>query len=316
MKHFAHVSIRELTSVSTAGNQEIKHDLDAAGNMGMGIVQIRPGGLRVPAAVTLRTVVNQQVPVGDRIRDNWHVVIAPVDSENLRRRLFAERNATRVGALDVPIPQMAEASYDAVKALDKAHEGLSKLAPPREGTYVEMTLAITSRMGRVITFRPSSVEVLRRARGWAKHHNERAQARWSAAHFPANGPVIVGGLRVWPWWHIDEPDFEVEPEIPEVDAWEPGGDVYDKVGDVVAEGFLPIMESLWKAAFAQDPFVAGQLRDQGFNLDNIEATRLGIGPLRDLMSRFRKGSAHMTMMAPPDLIKDLGDDAIRKLTHQ
>lgn len=313
MKHFAHVSIRELTSVSTAGSQEIKHDLDAAGNLGMGIVQIRPGGLRVPAAITLRTVVNQQIPVGDRIRDNWHVVIAPPDSENLRRRLFAETNTTRMEAHEAPVAGMVAASYDAVKALDKAHEGLSKLAPPREGTYVEMTLAITNRMGRVITFRPSSVEVIRRARGWAKHRNDLLMKRWNAGQIR----MPLTGWRLWPppWENVLLPNLEEVPEVPSSDPWEPGGKLYETIGDVVAESFLPIMESLWKAAFAQDPVVAAQLRNQGFNLDNIEATRLGIGTLRELMGRFRKGSDHMTMMAPPDLVQELGDDAIRNLTH-
>ena len=63
-----------------------------------------------------------------------------------------------------------------------------------------------------------------RPRGWAKHRNELARARWSAAHFPAIGPVFVGGLQVWPWWHIDEPSLETEPEIPQGDPWEPDGE--------------------------------------------------------------------------------------------
>ena len=111
-------------------------------------------------------------------------------------------------------------------------------------------------MTRLITYRPSSVEVLRRARGWAKHRNELARARWSAAHFPAIGPVFVGGLQVWPWWHIDEPSLETEPEIPQGDPWEPDGELYNSIGDVVADRFSEILESLRKAAFKQDDFVA------------------------------------------------------------
>lgn len=312
--HFPHVSIRDLLEGS-GRCREVKPDLDFAHNAGIAVVRIEPGGIEVPAAVTIRTVVTDQTVVGGRIRDTWHVTIAP-DSEPLRRRLFAETNATRLGALDAPVAGLVEASYDAVKELGRAHEGLSTLSPPRAGTFVEMTFAIAMDMTRVVTFRASSTEVVRRARGLARHRNELAQARWSAAHFPANGPVFVGRLKVWPWWHIDELSFEIEPEIPEVDAWEPGGDIYDKVGDVVADHFVEILESLWKATFKQDDFVADQLTAAGYRLDTIDATRMGVGPLRELMSRFRKGSAHMTMMAPPDLIEELGDDSIRYFTHQ
>jgi len=315
-KHFAHVSIRELTALSSMQRQEIKHDLTAAEGLGMGIVELTSGGLMVPAAITLRTTVNQQTEVGRRIRDNWHVVLAPADSEGLMRRLFAERNSTDLGSADVPIAGIVEASYDAVRALNTAHEHLSALEPPRPGTFLEMTFAITRGMGRVITFRPSSVEVLRRARGWAKHHNELEIGRWRARHFPLSGPVNLGPWRIWPWWGIQDPDLEVEPEIPDLDSWAPGGELYEKIGEIVAEHFAPILESLWKAAFKQDPFISAQLKAQGFNLDAVDATRLGIGPLLDLMGKFRKNPAHMTMMAPDDIIRELGEDAIRALTRQ
>jgi hypothetical protein len=316
LEHFSHVSIRELTSVSLAGRQEIKHDLHTARAHGMGVVSITPGGTLVPAAITLRTTVSQQILIGGRVRDNWHVVIAPSDSEGLLRRLFAERNRTRMGALDMPLPKMVEASYDMVRALDHAHEALSKLSPPRVGTFLEITFAFTRSLAApVITFRPSSVEVVRRARGWAKHRNSQELERWRAQHFPLTMPVFLGGLRLWPWWTIEDPALEAEPEIPQNDSWEPGGEFYLKIGDVVAEHFLPILESLWKATFKQDEYVATQLRTQGFNLDAIDATKLGIGSLGALTARFKQGQAHMTMMADPDLVMELGEQSIRSLTR-
>lgn len=312
-RHFSHVSIRDLLE-GKEKSREIRPNLELARKVDIAIVRVEPGGIEVPAVVTIRTVITGQSKVGARIRDSWHVTIAP-DSEALRRRLFAETNATRLGAFDAPIAGMVAASYDAVKALKNAHEGLSALNPPRIGAYVEMSFAFARDMTPFVTYRPSSVEVLRRARGWAKHHNELAQARWSAAHFPFNGPVTVGGMQVWPWWEIDEAIFEIEPKIPQTDPWEPGGELYEKIGDVVGDQFYEILESLWKAAFKQDPFVAQQLTAQGYHLDRIDATRMGVGSMRELMGRFNN-HGHMTMMDAPDIIRELGPENIRALTMQ
>lgn len=312
-EHFAHVSVRELMQGPNTA-QEIKYDLESALNYRVGTVKITPGGILMPAAVTLRTTVTKQFPVGQRIRDDWHVTIAPND-RLLRQRFFAEAQATRLGAVDVPVAGIAAASYDVVKALGVAHTELSKLKPQHRGTFVEMSFAITRDMTRVVTYKASSVEVLRRNSARIKHHNKIAHDRWMAAHWPAQGPIRVLGLRVWPPWSIDPEDRIPEPVIPQSDRWEPDGELYTAIGDVVAEQFVEILESLWKAAFKQDPFVADQLTKLGYRLDKIEATRMGVGSLRELMGRFNN-SGHMTMMAVPDLIEDLGDDAIRNLTHQ
>ena len=312
MDHFAHVSMRDLLWGSTR-SREVRPDFNFARDANVGVVRSEPGGSEIPAAVTLRTVVTDQSVIDGRVRDTWHVTIAP-DSEALRRRLFAQTNATQSGAHDTSVVRMGEASYDAVKALERAHEYLCALSPPRVGTYVEMSFAIARDMGRIITFHASSVQVLRRAHGWATHHNALAMARWSVAHYPLRKPFFLRGLRVWPWWHIDEPDLVVEPEIPRHDPWEPDGKLYSAIGDVVVMYFCEILESLWKATFKQDAFVAKQLTVQGYHLDTIEATRMGAGSLRELMRGIRH-QGHVTMMAAPDFLQELGDGAIARLTQ-
>ena len=91
--------------------------------------------------------------------------------------------------------------------------------------------------------------------------------------------------------------------------------LYNSIGDVVADRFSEILESLWKAAFKQDDFVAKQLTEAGYRLDTIDATRMGLGSMRELMVRYQN-RGHMTMMADPDIIEELGADAIQRLTRQ
>lgn len=315
MKHVARVSIRELTQGSQR-KQEFLPDHKLARDNGIAMVRVTPGGVKVPAAVTLRTIVTQQTRNAGTIIDNWHVAFAPADSENLLRRIAAQSNPPLLGASDVPVAGFAAARYDMMEALRKGHEALSRLSPPRVGTFVEMSFAINEQMERIITFQASSVDSVRRARGIAKEHNDLEMQKWRARHAPASGPVHVLGLRMWPLRRVEPPSLLPVPDIPPHDPWQSGGEAYLGVVEAIVEHFAEILESLWKAAFAQDTFVAAQLARAGYELSRLDATRMGgEEPLRALLGRLRQQRHHMTMMAAPDFLDELGEDAMRELTQ-
>jgi len=91
--------------------------------------------------------------------------------------------------------------------------------------------------------------------------------------------------------------------IPEVDPWESGGDHWDQLITIVDTYFGELLHSLWKATYAQDAFVSGQLRDFGYDLDRVGHTNLGLDPLQNLMAGLREGGGEgLTMMAAPDLV--------------
>ncbi|GEM_PF-6332683 len=316
--HLAEVSLRDLVEGAQSRPETIL-DFSMARDHRIALARITPGGSRTPAAITIRTIVVAQEVWEQRVVDEWRVCIAPTDSENLLRRLAAQRNPTIMGAMDAPVAGMHEASYDMQQALDEAHQALSRLSPPRVGTFVEMTLAYTAQMEPIITFRSSSIDALRRARGLAKVHNAREREMWEAGHAPFRGPRVcripfVGTIRIWPWVRVEAPDLVEEPEIPQRDPWGVDGELYGEIGRVVVEHFLQIMESLWKATFAQDPFVAAQLERQGYALSRLNATQLGLDSMQDLMERLRSSGQHMTLLGE-DPLEELGEDAILELTR-
>lgn len=300
MSHVAHVSIREMLT-EDQGRQEIRPDLELAKNHGIGLVRV--SGRRVPAAIGLRTTVSLQYEDHGQIVDNWHVTIAPL-TPSANQRLFAGHHQKEKGggASDVPVCDFMESRYDMVSALRRAHEKLSELEPPREGTTVVVTYAISTTLARVISFSSSSTQLPRRNRDLALQRNAREMLRWKNAHWPFGGPIKVFGLKLYPWVSVDEPKVWPVPSVPDgLDPWEPDGHVYSRVGDVVASFFAPIMESLWKAAFAQDgpdgtegP-IAQSLKKQGYDLDALEATRMGHGPLREMMRKYRRAE-NLTML--------------------
>ncbi len=322
--HIAHLSIRDQIS-GARKRLEFKPNVAFAQQQGIGLVEFVPG-IKMPAAIGIRTTVLQQKEVDGRLVDKWNLTLAPFTGA-LLRRLYAAHNPrsaqaqTTSGIYDAPVPMSLEVSYDAVDALKVAHQALSDLLPPRVGTSVEMTYAITHSLSRVVAFHASSTELARKGAQEANRHNARETAKWKAAHWPANGPLNIFGIRLYPWWGVEEVNLWPVPEVVMGrDPWEPDGSVYTLVGDVVAKHFAPVMESLWKAVFAQDGEdcgegkVAHSLRRQGYELDSLESTRMGYGPLRELMGQHRS-SRDVTMLGSAEVAQELGDEFVRNLTH-
>ncbi|MBI5793695.1 hypothetical protein HZA87_01220 [Candidatus Uhrbacteria bacterium] len=322
LRHLAQVSFRDQLT-SQQGRKEVKPDLDFARQQRIAIVRLSNGS-RIPAAIGLRTTVTKQTPSDSYVTDHWHVTISPFDNA-LLRRLHAKRNPhdakgrVQLGAYDAPIPQALEARYDALAAIRQAHEPFSALCPT-EGTVVEVTFAITQDLTRVMGYQASSTQFLRTLTSQAVNHNIREQEKYAAAHWPLKGPVRLLDRQFYPWWSVEPLHLWDVPALPLSDPWEPGGVYWEAIGDVVAREFAPILESLWKAAFFQDGEqgregrAAVQLRAAGYDLDHLEATRMGVGPLRELMRENRR-SGNLTQLGTPDLLEELGPEYIARLTH-
>jgi len=205
---------------------------------------------------------------------------------------------------EAPTAGIAAVRYEMEPALTRAHQNLSNLAPDTIGSYLEIFFAITKDGSWYITFYATHTEVLRRARGRIRRENQVEGERWRAENWPFEKPIHLFGIQVWPPFRVKEVRLIAEPEIPEHDSWQPGGKHYEEIAQIVAYEFAPCLESLWKAAFAQDPFVAEQLRQHGYNLDDMVGTRLGMDPLRDLLRRANAGD-HRTMFGDPVIIQHI-----------
>ncbi len=319
LQHFAEVSFSPQLK-GEQGRKEIKPDLDLARRHKIATVRMS-SGFEIPAAIGLRTTFNKVPPsiIGMDDRWRWQVIISPFD-EPLLRRLHAKREKRDVAGrvkfdpLEAPLPESVEARFDALEAIRKAHEGLHPLRAT-EGTYLEITFAIARDLGRVCYWRASSTDALRKQAARALNHNLREGVKYEAAHWPFSGPFVLMGRQVYPWARVVEPDLLDVPVIPDDDPWEGGGAHEEAIDDIVAIEFQPVLESLWKAAFAQDGDggregkVAAQLRRQGYPLERLEATRIGVGPLKELMQANRK-AGNLTMLGAPDLLDELSDEHV------
>ena len=314
--HVPHVSIRDQLT-SAARRKEVPPDLDFAESNNIATVTVTPGGRRVPAATGLRTTLTGVTPTATRTTYQWHVTLTPY-TDGMLRRLFAERNDTIMSPHDVPIPASISARYNAVGAIDAAHNPLCALRPEQIGTHLQMVFAIRKDLTRVMTFDASETAAIRRANEKAVGLNDiacrkhrRAEELWGAQH------IFVLGRQLWPIFKTIPrpglPTLRPVPEIPAEDRWVSGGEMYMDLGDVVARDFAPVLESLWKATFAQDDHIRRQLIAAGYQLDRLDATRMGFQPLRELMQGFRN-DAHMTMLGSMDLLDDLSAKHIANMT--
>jgi hypothetical protein len=314
--HVPHVSIRDqLTGASR--RKEIQPDLAFARSQNIALVELTPGGPRVPAAIGLRTTLTGITPTASRTTYDWHVTLTPF-TDGLLRRLFAERNKTVMAPADVPIPMSASARYDAVNAIDEAHKPLCDLKPEHIGTHLEMVFAIRADLTRSMAYSASEIEAIRREYARATGFNEvkrrthsRAQELWQAKH------IFMFGRQLWPMFRTipvpEVPTLKPVPEIPALDRWTHDAEHYLALGDVVARDFAPVLESLWKATFAQDKYISAQLRQAGYRLGLLDATRMGFEPLRELMAGYRS-EEHMTMLGSMDLLDELSAEHIAAMT--
>ncbi len=316
VKHVPHVSIRDQLT-GTARRKEIQPDLAFARSQNIALVELTPGGLRVPAAIGLRTTLTGITPTASRTTYDWHVTLTPF-TDGLLRRLFAERNKTMMAAADVPVPEWVSARYDAVRAIDEAHQPLSDLQPEHIGTHLEMVFAIRADLTRSMAYSASEIEAIQREHVRATGMNEvkrrahaRAQDLWQAKH------VFLFGRQLWPMFKKipvpDVPTLRPVPEVPALDRWVHGAEHYLALGDTVARDFAPVLESLWKATFAQDEYISAQLSRAGYKLSQLDSTRMGFEPLRQLMAGYRN-EEHMTMLGSPDLLDELSAEHIAAMT--
>jgi hypothetical protein len=235
-------------------------------------------------------------------------------------RLVAERSErdddgkTIMRALDAPIPRNVEASSDVASAIRKAHAALNEFHPLVVGTYLQITFAYTKTLKRVIGFECSSTRV------WfkAKQRNEFLQRRYEAGHLFTKGPVEVFGLKIWPWWKVERPEFIEVPDLPNPDPWERGGEIHAKMEEIVFRNFEAPLTSLWKS-FIQDGRadhegpVATQLLAQGYRLKDLALTQVGVGDLAFRVRNYREGAGMLTDMGEPDL-QELGSEFIRSIS--
>ena len=314
--HVPHVSIRDQLT-SAARRKEIPPDLNFAESNNIATVTLAPGGQRVPAATGLRTTLTGVVPTATRTTYQWHVTLTPL-TDGMLRRLFAERNDTIMAVEDAPLPGWASARYDAVGAIDAAHKPLCALRQGHIGTHLQMVFAVCKDLTRVVSYDSSETAAIRRTSKKATGLNDlrrrkyaREEELWSAKH------IFFLGRQFWPIFKTiprpDLPTLRPVPVIPAEDRWVQGGEMFSELGDVVARDFAPVLESLWKATFAQDDHIRAQLVAAGYQLDRLEATRMGFQPLRELMQGFRN-DAHMTMLGGMDLLDDLSDEHIANMT--
>ncbi|NQV89219.1 MAG: hypothetical protein HQ488_02765 [Parcubacteria group bacterium] len=314
--HVARVSIRDQLT-STARRKEVQPDFDFASSQNIALVELTTGGQRVPAAVGLRTTLTGVTPTATRTTYSWHVTLSPF-TDGLLRRLFAERNKTAMAPEDAPLPDLVSARYDAVAAIDAAHKPLCELRPEHIGTHLQMVFAIRDDLTRCMAYSASEIAAIKRAHDRANRLNDvkrrthaRAQELWQANH------IFMFGRQLWPMFKKipvpDVPTLRPVPEIPALDRWTHDAEHYMTLGDVVARDFAPVLESLWKATFAQDDYIAAQLGRAGYKLGQLDATRMGFEPLRQLMEGYRDGR-HMTMVGSMDLLDDLGPEHIAAMT--
>lgn len=239
---------------------------------GISIVRV-PGVGRIPAVVALRTTLDahHQTP-GIPPVYQWKVVISPHE-ENLLRRLFGR---TR-GELDE-----AGVRYEIVPRLRLAHNELSLLQPP-QGTVLQVTFAFDKQGDPQIEWFASSIEASRRAHREALNKNQ----------------LVVENA--WPfgwlvtWRKIGLVDV---PPIPENDLWVT--ESQDELARIVSTGFLPTMESLWRATFMEGD-VGAQLKAEGYELGGVGRTRIGLSGLGTIVRDRRGRLTHLTQLhlSPP-----------------
>lgn len=277
------VSLRDAMK-SPTGHRELNLGI---GDLPKGVdfVSLPHLGIVVPAVVGLRTdLVDRHNPVFSEY-DRWRVTVSPHDDQLLRRLLGREKGE---------LTEEDGVRYDIVQALRVAHVQLSALSPPFL-TRLQICFAFMQDGTPVVEWKASSIDHLRRERDKVVKQNEVIRA----------GNIF--GSRKILWWQIGTPEKPL-PEVPEKDEWLEANRPLIEM--VVFAHFVRIMQSLWKAEFA-DGAQEKQLKMSGYNLGVIGKTHIGAGSLREVIADRRASLTSLTYLGAGSDPED--EDPIREL---
>ena len=257
----------------------------------------------IPAVVASRSILTAQEVIGTnaRIRDQWRFGVMPYE-ENILVRALARCGS--IGPTDLPPARvMGEgwpAKSDITVAMRKAHQALSDLRPPYEGTMLLVVLWQDKLGVARFNFIVSSVNGVRRERLRALQNNRKAAASSWPLSSPMRLPMWLPGVGGWPIW--GKGHMQYVPSIPKTDEWVQAN--RDKITEVVEEHFRPSLLSLWKAAFAEPP-VAAELVNQGYLLGEQDRTMLGPDDLKELMRDRAQNPVNLTVLGTPEMLEEL-----------
>ncbi|MBI4714077.1 hypothetical protein HY771_02750 [Candidatus Uhrbacteria bacterium] len=231
-------------------------------------------GIRIPAVVGLRTVLRDKCDGIFVHHDKWQVTISPNDDQLLRRLLGREKGELQEGEGSV--------RYDAVDALRAAHVQLSSLAPPCF-TSLQICFAFNRRGTPTVEWKTSSIDYDVRERARILLANEVIRAGWLF------GKPKFLGIR------IGKDELPV-PEVPK-DEWLTQN--RHGIEEVVFNSFVPVLQSLWRAEFAEGS-QAVQLSRAGYALEAIGRTQIGTESLHELVDDRRARLTSLTYLGDTD----------------
>ncbi len=252
-----------------------------ASPMGQKVVRLRPDDLpsnisivrvpgigKIPAVVALRTSLDAAVVQhGIPPIFQWKLIVSPHE-ERLLRRLFG-RVKGDLGEGGV--------SYEMIPRLRLAHNELSLLQPP-QGSFLQVTFAFDMQGQPVLEWFASSLESARRERLEAERQNALTiEKAWPFGWFIK-------------WRKIGLVDV---PEVPEHDTWLAENE--SELTRIVNQHFATIMESLWRSVFNEGD-VSSQLKADGYQLERIGHTRIGVQSLGTIVRDRRGRLTHLTQL--------------------
>ncbi len=225
----------------------------------------------IPAVVGLRTELDVRADEIFEPQDKWRVVVSPNDSQLLKRLLGREKGELKREGFGV--------RYDLVDALRVAHVRLSYLAPPSQ-TIIQICFAFLRDGKPVVEWKASSIGHLIRERNRVLLENEVIRAGNMFGHWK------------FLWWQIGKPELPV-PSVPDTDEWL--NDYHVDVENIVRTNFVPVLQSLWRAEFAEGT-QATQLSRAGYKLEAIGRTQIGAGSLSELVKERRARLTSLTFL--------------------
>ncbi len=236
------------------------------------MVSMTPRGEAQYAVVGLRTSLVGRRPTAEQ----WRLIIDPFNVE-LTKRLLDVPSGTIVEGVGP-----AHASTDAMEALTAAHDQIRQIGQPEPGigTVIRVWVGFTLEGKPWTRLEASSLSAVKREHAHAVRENAR---RMEAAkvYLPWTKRVL------WSWPY----DRLVVPDVPKSDVWMALNG--DNLAQLIQLSFVPVLQSLWKAAFATG-FPAENLREQGMPMTEIGKTVVTGKPLKELVMK-NSGRLNRTM---------------------
>ena len=221
------------------------------------------------------------------IQYRWNVTLAP-DHQRVRLRFLGEPPSVRS---DVKIP------------LEEAVLYFSRMNPSIVGTYIDVYGGLNLKHEVFWFFEGSTLAARKRERQRIERENERISRRLFYL------PKIVNGIGKYlglsKWWPAGMSD---PPSIPKFDVWVNWA--AQSITRIVDVHVAPVLESLWRAAFAEGE-AAKDLRRSGFNVELRDRTRFaGKADLGRLIRNI--GEEGFTMFAEEE---ELGSQFVKEISY-